>query len=125
MIQKKNGSIINIASIASYVGNDETVAYCASKGGLLQLTRALAREWAKYNVRVNAIGPGPIMTPANRDLLKPGSRRLQTFYRRIPMKRLGEPQEVVGAVVYLASDAASYVTGSCLVVDGGFLSSGV
>lgn len=118
------GRIINIASIASFVSLFEVTAYCASKASVLALTRSLAIEWARAGVNVNAIAPGVFPTDLNRSLLE-GTGRGREFLMRIPMGRFGKVEELVGAAVLLASDAASYITGQCIAVDGGFLSSGV
>jgi NAD(P)-dependent dehydrogenase (short-subunit alcohol dehydrogenase family) len=123
MIERRAGRLIGIASIASVVGLQEVAAYSASKSAVAGLTRALAIEWAPYGVTVNAIAPGVFETDLNREILKGG--RGQEFLLRTPMHRFGRLEELVGAAVYLASDAASYVTGQLLVVDGGLLASGV
>ncbi|MCR4392638.1 MAG: glucose 1-dehydrogenase [Candidatus Acetothermia bacterium] len=125
MIEQGHGAIVNIASMAAHVALDEALAYCASKGGVLMLTKALAREWAPHGVRVNAISPGFFLTPLNRDLLRPGSERRRRVEERTPMGRFGEPEELVGGLVYLLSDEASFVTGTTLIIDGGFLAEGV
>jgi len=125
MISQGRGSIVNIASLASFVAYPEVVAYCASKGGVLMLTRALAVEWAESGVRVNAIAPGDILTPLTRSMVEKDPERRRRMEARIPMGRLGEVEEVVGAAVYLASDASCYVTGHTIVVDGGHLAEGI
>jgi NAD(P)-dependent dehydrogenase (short-subunit alcohol dehydrogenase family) len=124
MLQRGSGSIINIASLTSHVGMMEVAAYTASKSGVLGLTRALAIEWAPKGVRVNAISPGVFPTPLNEHLLR-GTARGQELILRTPMQRFGAVEELAGAAVYLASDAAGFVTGTTLTVDGGFLASGV
>ena len=124
MIERGYGRIINIASLASFVGLFEVAAYCASKGAVASLTKALALEWAKHGVCVNAIAPGVFRTELNSALLD-GTERGKEFLLRTPMRRFGKVEELVGAAVFLASDAASYVSGHLLVVDGGFLASGV
>ncbi|HTJ87952.1 MAG TPA: glucose 1-dehydrogenase [Terriglobales bacterium] len=124
MIERKSGRIINIASISSGLGFFEVAAYAASKAAVVSLTKTLAVEWAKYGVGVNAIAPGVFPTDLNRALLD-GTPRGKEFLVRTPMARFGKLEELVGAAVYLASDAASFVTGHVLAVDGGFLASGV
>jgi NAD(P)-dependent dehydrogenase (short-subunit alcohol dehydrogenase family) len=116
--------IINIASLGSYVAFQEVAAYCASKAAVLSLTRSLAIEWARDKICVNAIAPGVFPTELNSKLLL-GTERGREILMRTPMKRFGEPSEVVGAAVLLASDGASFITGQCIAVDGGFLASGV
>jgi NAD(P)-dependent dehydrogenase (short-subunit alcohol dehydrogenase family) len=123
MVEQRRGRIITIASIASYVGLHEVAAYTASKAGVAGLTRALAVEWAPHGVTVNAIAPGVFETDLNRELLKSG--RGQEFLTRTPMKRFGRVEELVGAAVFLASDASSFMTGQLVAVDGGLLASGV
>lgn len=124
MVDRKHGSIINIASLSSFLGWFEVTAYAASKAAVASLTKNLAVEWATSNVRVNAIAPGNFRTDLNAALLD-GTARGREFLTRTPMKRWGKLQELVGAAIFLASDASSYVTGHVLVVDGGFLASGV
>jgi NAD(P)-dependent dehydrogenase (short-subunit alcohol dehydrogenase family) len=124
MLERGTGSIIHIASLASFVGLMEVAAYTASKAGVAGLTRALAVEWAPKGVRVNSIAPGVFRTPLNTNLLD-GTERGREFKVRTPMQRFGQAEELQGAAVYLASDAASFVTGQLIAVDGGFLASGV
>lgn len=124
MIERRYGRIINIGSLSSFVGLYEVAAYSASKGAVASLTKALAVEWAKFGVCVNALVPGVLRTDMNANLLD-GTDRGREFLMRTPMKRFGQLDELAGATVFLASDAASFVTGHLLVVDGGILASGV
>jgi len=124
MLDRRYGRIINIASLASFVALHEVAAYSASKAAVASLTKSLAIEWAPYGVAVNAIAPGVFRTALNEKLLDETNRG-QEFLLRTPMKRFGKVEELVGAAVFLASDAASFVTGEVLVIDGGLLASGV
>src|SRR5216110_3522521 len=124
MIERKYGRIINIASLSSFVALYEVAAYSASKSAVASLTQSLAIEWAQYGVCVNAIAPGVFRTALNTKLLDE-TERGHEFLTRTPMARFGKVEELAGAAVFLASDAASFVTGEVLVVDGGFLASGV
>lgn len=124
MIAQKYGRIINIASLSTFVALFEVAAYSASKAAVASLTKSLAVEWAKHGVNVNAIAPGVFKTDLNRELLE-STERGKEFQMRTPMGRFGQVEELAGAAVFLASDAASFVTGEVLVVDGGFLASGV
>jgi NAD(P)-dependent dehydrogenase (short-subunit alcohol dehydrogenase family) len=124
MIEQRYGRIINIASIASFVALYEVTAYNASKAAVAALTKSLAIEWAASGVCVNGIAPGVFRTDLNAALLD-GTERGKEFLLRTPMRRFGKLDELGGAAVFLASDAASFVTGHLLVVDGGFLAAGV
>ncbi len=124
MLERGWGRIINIASLASFVGLYQVVAYGASKAAVVALTKSLAVEWAPKGVCVNAIAPGVFPTDLNRELLE-GTERGRELIMRTPMKRFGDVAEIAGAAVFLASEAASFVTGQVVVVDGGFLASGV
>jgi NAD(P)-dependent dehydrogenase (short-subunit alcohol dehydrogenase family) len=118
------GRILNIASLGSFLAFHEVAAYCASKAAVASLTRSLACEWAKDEIRVNAIAPGVFPTEMTQSLLL-GTPRGKEILMRTPMGRFGKPEELVGAAVLLVSDAASFITGECLAVDGGYLASGV
>jgi len=124
MIEQKYGRIVNIGSLSCFVGLYEVAAYNASKAGVAALTKTLAIEWATSGVCVNALVPGVVRTDLNAALLD-GTERGREFLLRTPMKRYGKVEELGGAAIFLASDAASFVTGHLLVVDGGFLASGV
>ena len=123
MLERGYGRIINIASLASHVALLEVTAYVASKAAVAGLTKSLAIEWGPRGVNVNAIAPGVFRTPLNTALLD--SPRGQELLLRTPLKRFGKVEELAGAAVFLASEAASFVNGEVLVVDGGFLASGV
>jgi NAD(P)-dependent dehydrogenase (short-subunit alcohol dehydrogenase family) len=118
------GRVINIASLTSFLGFMEVAAYSTSKSAVLGLTRSLAVEWAPKQINVNAIAPGVFRTELNAGLLD-GTERGRELLMRTPAKRFGQTAELVGAAVLLASDAASFITGQCIAVDGGFLASGV
>ena len=124
MIERGYGRIINIASLSTFVALFEVASYSASKAAVASLTKSLAIEWAPHGVCVNAIAPGVFRTALNQKLLDE-TERGREFLLRTPMKRFGKVEELAGAAVFLASEAASFVTGEILVVDGGFLASGV
>ena len=119
-LRETRGSIVNIASIASFVSTATSVSYPVSKAGVRALTQSMAHELAKDGVRVNAVAPGTFATRMT-EATRLDSARSERFLARIPMGRYGEPEELVGPVVFLASEMASYVTGTTLVVDGGYL----
>ncbi|HLI86405.1 MAG TPA: SDR family oxidoreductase [Bryobacteraceae bacterium] len=118
------GRVINVASLSSFLAFHEVAAYSASKTGLLSLTRSLACEWARDGICVNALAPGIFPTEMNRELVM-GTARGRELLMRTPMGRFGDPAELVGVAVLLASAAASFLTGQCIAVDGGYLASGV
>ena len=124
MLEREYGRIINIASLSTFVALYEVAAYSASKAAVASLTKSLAVEWAPRGVNVNAIAPGVFRTALNQKLLDE-TERGREFLLRTPMKRFGRVEELAGAAVFLASDAASFVAGEILAVDGGFLASGV
>jgi meso-butanediol dehydrogenase / (S,S)-butanediol dehydrogenase / diacetyl reductase len=119
MIARGGGAIVNIASVAALVGLRNRAAYCASKGAVVSLTRALAVDHVNDGIRVNAVCPGTVDTPWVRRLVGEVGESLDELTARQPLGRLGTPEEVAQAAAYLASDAASFVTGSVLVIDGG------
>jgi NAD(P)-dependent dehydrogenase (short-subunit alcohol dehydrogenase family) len=124
MLERRYGRIINIASLSSFLAFFEVTAYSASKAAVAALTKSLATEWAPHGVNVNAIAPGIFRTSLNQKLLDETGRGRE-YLLRTPMKRFGQIEELAGAAVFLASDAASFVTGEILVVDGGFVATGV
>ncbi len=124
MLERGSGKIINIASLNTFVSLKEVAAYAASKAAVGALTKSLAVEWSSRGVNVNAIAPGVFRTALNQQLLDE-SERGRELRMRTPMARFGRTEELVGTAIFLASDAASFITGEILVVDGGFLASGV
>lgn len=118
------GRVINIASLGSFLAFHEVAAYCAAKSALLSLTRSLACEWAREGISVNAIAPGVFPTELNGSIVN-GTPRGRELLMRTPMARFGKPEELVGVAILLASDGASFLTGQCIAVDGGYLASGV
>jgi NAD(P)-dependent dehydrogenase (short-subunit alcohol dehydrogenase family) len=123
MRKQGGGCIINLASALSFIGHPTALAYCASKGAIAQMTRVMALEWAKYNIRVNAIAPGFFNTPLNAGLMA-SDEYMKPIHAKIPLGRGAEPKEIAGTAIYLASDASLFVTGSILVIDGGELAAG-
>jgi len=122
MISRKSGKIINICSLQSELGRSTIAPYAASKGGVKMLTKAMAVEWAKYNIQVNGIGPGYFITDMTRTLAE--DTKFDTWLRsRTPAGRWGNPSELVGAAIFLASRASSFVNGQIIYVDGGILAS--
>jgi 2-deoxy-D-gluconate 3-dehydrogenase len=120
MVEQKQGKIINVASLLSFQGGLTVPAYAAAKGGVGQLTKALANEWAKHNINVNAIAPGYIATDMNTALINDETRNRQIL-ERIPAGRWGLPEDFKGSAVYLASEASNYINGHLLTVDGGWM----
>ncbi len=121
MIKQGKGKIINIASVNSIAAGINTVAYCSAKGAVMQMSKTMANELSSLGINVNCIAPGYMATPINTDLVN-DEARFAELSQRIPAKRWGQPEDMAGAVVYLASDASDYVCGIMLPVDGGYLS---
>lgn len=120
MIQQKKGKIINITSVVERVGADFRSAYCASKGGLAQLTKVMAIEWGKYNINVNAIAPGLIWTPRTEAYEKAEPGRYDKILNRLAIRRWGKPEDLIGTAIFLASEASDYLTGQTIFVDAGW-----
>ncbi len=120
MIKQGGGKIINVSSIAGFIAMANMSAYCASKGGLLQLTKVMALEFIRYNIQVNALCPGYFLTPLNRTFFESEVGQ-KIIKKNIPMGRLGNPEELKGTAIYLASSATDFMTGSAIVIDGGQL----
>ena len=118
MMKRRYGKIVNIASVSSTLAHTERGSYAASKGGAVQLTKVMAHEWAKYGITVNAVSPGAVMTSFITEMVKSDQQRLK-LEQKVPAGRIADPQDIVGPVVFLASEAADYVTGVNLFVDGG------
>jgi NAD(P)-dependent dehydrogenase (short-subunit alcohol dehydrogenase family) len=120
MVQQKKGKIINISSISALTALWDRGVYATSKGGVSQLTKALALEWGPHGVNVNAIAPGVIVTPLTEKLLQKGSEQYEKHMRKIPMGRFGKPGDLQGCAVFLASGASDYITGQTIYIDGGW-----
>lgn len=121
IMKEHGGTIINVASVDGYLHEPNIGVYSISKAAVVQATKIMAEEWAKYNIRVNAIAPGHIHTRLGDSIFEAMPEYKKVFLDRVPMRRIGDPDEIVGAMIYLASDASSYVTGTTVVVDGGTL----
>ena len=121
IMKEHGGTIINVASVDGYLHEPNIGVYSISKAAVVQATKIMAEEWAKYNIRVNAIAPGHIHTRLGDSIFEAMPDYKKVFLERVPMRRIGDPDEIVGAMIYLASDASSYVTGTTVVVDGGTL----
>lgn len=120
MIKQEHGKIINVASVFGFAGDGNVVSYCASKGGLILMTKSLAIAWARHNIQVNAIAPGYVETEMNSDVLNQ-EKVFKHLMNNTPMKRLGQVEDVVGAVVFMSSPASDFMTGETVVIDGGWL----
>jgi NAD(P)-dependent dehydrogenase (short-subunit alcohol dehydrogenase family) len=120
MIRQRGGNIVNIASTAGMMGLPERASYCSAKAGVIGLTRVLACEWARYNINVNAIAPGFCRTEMVRDSIRKGRFDEKAIVRKVPAGRMGEPEDIANAAVFLASEGSNYITGHTLVVDGGW-----
>ena len=120
MIKQGGGKIINVSSIAAFIAMANMSAYCASKGGILQLTKVMALEFIRYNIQVNALCPGYFLTPMNRKFFESEAGQ-KIIKKNIPMGRLGNPEELKGTAIYLASSATDFMTGSAILIDGGQL----
>lgn len=121
MLSERKGKIVNMCSLSGIMGIPSAVAYSASKGGVLQMTKSLACEWARFGINVNCVCPGFVETPLIKDNLE-NEKWLAYMNMRTPMRRLAKPEDVAGSVLFLASDMAQYITGTSIVVDGGFSS---
>ncbi len=120
MIRQKGGNIVNVASINGFAAFPQRLAYCAAKAAVIMMTKVLAIEWAEHNIRVNAVAPGVTRTPLVERVIASGIIQEEMYTRRTPLRRLARPEEIARAVLYLASDDASFVTGEVLVIDGGW-----
>ena len=121
MIKRKRGKIINIASVGAHGGIPKMVAYCSSKGGVVSFTRAIAVEWAKYNIRVNSISPGMTETPLVQKLREQSPKTFEQRRKLIPLRRSGQVQDIANLVVFLASEKSDYISGQDIIIDGGLL----
>lgn len=119
MIKQNSGKIINISSMLGLVGEKQVLPYCVAKGGVIQMTKALALEWSRYNIQVNAICPGYILTSINAAELRQ-EKIYNHIIKKIPVQRLGDVKDLAGAAVFLASEASNYMTGQTIVIDGGW-----
>ncbi len=119
MIARKSGKVINMSSMRGFVGAANETSYCASKGAIIQMTKALALEWAKYNINVNAIAPGYIYTEMSAKVFDKSEELKQKILRTIPLGRIGQPEDIGALVVYLSSKASNFITGETIVIDGG------
>lgn len=119
MMERQRGKVVNMAAAIGALGARNSSAYCASKGGVIQLTRALAVEWAKYHITVNAIAPGTVETEITKEMLKDPKVR-KALEGKIPMKRIGQPSDLAGTVIFLSASGSDYITGQTIFVDGGF-----
>ncbi|MHB1134875.1 MAG: SDR family NAD(P)-dependent oxidoreductase [Chloroflexota bacterium] len=124
MLAQRSGSIVNIASLSSYVGMPQRAPYGTAKTAVVGLTRVLAAEWGNRNVRVNAIAPGYILTAMTRQAIATGMLDEQEIVSRTPMRRMGEPEDMAGLAIFLASDESAFITGQTIAADGGFLAYG-
>lgn len=118
MVEQKSGNIINIASVAGKSSSSRMVPYMASKSGVIHMTKALALEWARFNIRVNGVAPGYVLTPLTEETVA-NEKALKAIINLVPMKRLGEVKEIANVVTFLASDTSSFITGETIMVDGG------
>lgn len=121
MIRGGGGRIVNLASIGGLVGYSDTIAYLSSKGGVVQMTRGLAAEWGKHNINVNAIAPGVVMTPMQEKLRDANPEKFESFISKMAIKRPAQPEDIVGAALFLSTQASALVTGHTLPVDGGYV----
>ena len=119
MIERKSGKVINMSSMRGFVGAVNETSYCASKGAIIQMTKALALEWAKYNINVNAIAPGYIYTEMSAQVFDKNDELRQKILNVIPLRRIGKPEDVGALAVYLSSKASDFITGETIVMDGG------